>query len=68
MVVFPPYQIPVVVENGKDGYVLYIESGGQFENDVWTVVHCQGGIVRHYTTDQVRVFKNATFQIKPTKS
>jgi hypothetical protein len=62
--VFPPYPLPVIVENNKEGYVLYIESGGQFENDIWTIVHKEGGIVRHYTTKQVKVIQNATYSIK----
>ena len=63
MIVFAPYPIPVVVENDKDGYVLYIDSMGMYENDVWCVVHCNGGVVRHYTTDQIRIYQNSTFQI-----
>jgi hypothetical protein len=63
MVTFPPYPIPVLVENNKEGYLLYIESGGQHENDTWTIVHKDGGIVRHYLTSQVLIIKNATFDI-----
>lgn len=66
MIAFPPYPIPVIVEN-KKGYVLYIESSGMLENDIWTVVHCEGGVVRHYTTNQVLVYKNATFDITINK-
>jgi len=55
--------IPVVVEGNKDGYALYVTNSGMLENDVWCVVHCDGGIVRHYTTDQIRIFHNATFKI-----
>lgn len=55
--------IPVIVEEDKEGYAIYVESGGQFENDIWTVVHCQGGVVRHYTTDQILIHKNSTFGI-----
>lgn len=64
---YPPYPIPVVVEDGKDGYTLYIESGGQYENDIWTVVHKDGGIVRHYNSSQIRVLKNSTFDITKTQ-
>jgi len=39
--------LPVIVEN----------------DDAWCVVHCQGGIVRHYRSDQIRVYINATFDI-----
>lgn len=64
MIKFCPYPIPVVVEGDKDGYVLYVESSKMLENDVWTIVHCDGGIIRHYTTDQVRVHQNLTFGIR----
>ena len=56
--------IPVVVENGKEGYAIYVESGGMFENDSFCVVHCDGGIVRHYTTDEIRIHHNETYTIK----
>ena len=55
----------IVIENDQEieAYLLYVESGGQYENDIWTCVHCDGGIVRHYTTDQIRIHKNSTFNI-----
>lgn len=56
--------IPVVVENDKDGYAIYVSDSGAFENDIWCVVLCQGGYVRHYTTDQIRIYKNATLNIE----
>lgn len=64
MITFCPYPVPVVVETDKDGYLLYVQSGQQFENDIWCVVLCDGGIVKHYNTSQVRIFNNATFGIK----
>ena len=56
--------IPVVVEGNKDGYALYVTNSGMFENDVWCVALCDGGHVRHYTSDQIRMYVNATFNIK----
>ena len=56
--------LPVVVEGTRDGYALYVESSGMWENDTWCVVLCDGGIVRHYTTSQIRVHLNATFGIR----
>jgi hypothetical protein len=56
--------IPVVVEGNKDGYALYVVNSGMFENDVWCVALCEGGHVRHYTSDQVKIYVNATFNIK----
>lgn len=58
--------IPVITEHGE-GYAIYVESGGQFENDIWTVCLCEGGLVRHYNTSQIRIYKNATFGIYEKK-
>lgn len=55
--------IPVIVEGSKDGYAIYVRDGSTWENDIWCVVHCSGGIVRHYRSDQITVHKNATFDI-----
>jgi hypothetical protein len=55
--------VPVVVEGDKDGYALYASNSGMLENDVWCVVLCDGGYVRHYNTDQIRIYFNATFDI-----
>jgi len=56
--------IPVVTLDGDDGYAIYVTNSGMFENDVWCVVLCKGGIIRHYTSDQLRIYKNATFTIE----
>jgi len=55
--------IPVIVEENKDGYAIYVSNGGTLENDIWCVVHCDGGIVRHYRSDQIKIHANATFGI-----
>jgi len=54
--------IPVVTPLG-DGYALYVRDSGTFENDVWTVVIENGGTILHFRTDQLKIFKNATFDI-----
>jgi hypothetical protein len=59
--------IPVIVE-GKEGYAIYVTNGGQFENDIWCVVQCEGGIVRHYRSDQIKIHQNGTFNIEPLKN
>lgn len=56
--------IPVVVEDGKEGYAMYVRDGGTFENDIWCVVLCDGGVVRHYRSDQIKVYRNMTFDIE----
>ena len=55
--------IPVLTEDNREGYAIYVESSGMFENDIWCVVLCEGGIIRHYNTSQIRIHKNATFGI-----
>ena len=59
--------IPVVVEGDKDGYALYVRDGGAFENDIWCVVLCDGGHVRHYMSDQIKMYVNATLGITKEK-
>lgn len=55
--------IPVIVEEGKEGYAIYVTNSGTFENDIWCVIHCDGGVVRHYRSDQIRIHKNETLNI-----
>lgn len=56
--------IPIVVKRtGEVGYAIYVESSGIFENDVWTCVLTNGGTIRHYTTEQIVIHANATFEI-----
>ena len=56
--------IPVVVEGDKEGYAIYVVNNGMLENDVWCVVLKEGGIVRHYLSNQIRIHFNMTFDIK----
>ena len=56
--------IPVVVEGHKDGYAIYVTNSGMYENDVWCVVLCESGTVRHYLTSQIKIYQNLTFNIK----
>lgn len=55
--------MPVVTPMG-DGYAIYVESGGMFENDVWTVCMALDGSIKHFNTSQVRMWQNATFGIE----
>jgi hypothetical protein len=59
---FPPSPIPVTTPLG-DGYILYITPGGMLENDEITVVLLDGGRIKHFTSDQVRIWKNSTYEI-----
>jgi len=67
MIVFAPYPIPVVTPLG-DAYLVYVESSNLFENDVWTCCLCDGGDVKHFTTEQIKVYKNLTFGINEKKA
>ena len=55
--------IPVTTPMG-DGYILYVRDGGTWENDIFAVVLTQGGTIRHFRSDQLNVWANATFGIK----
>jgi len=55
--------IPVIVEDNKNGYAIYVTDSGMLENDIWCVVLCDGGIVKHYCSNQIRIFHNKTFNI-----
>ena len=48
----------------EDGYAIYVTNSGMYEDDVWTVTLCKEGIVRHYTTSQIRIHHNSTFGIE----
>jgi hypothetical protein len=57
------HPFPVVTEQGEEGYAIYVESSGMYDNDVWCVVLCNGGFIKHYNTSQLRIHHNATFEI-----
>lgn len=59
-----PIQI-IVIEHGVEieGFALYVESGGPHANDIWTVAHCETGVIRHYTTKQLKYPSNQTFNV-----
>jgi hypothetical protein len=54
--------LPVVTPMG-DGYAIYVRDGGTWENDIWCVVLEKSGSILHFRSDQIRMFKNATFDI-----
>ena len=56
--------IPLVTPCGP-GYAIYVQSGNTFEDDIWCVALTNGGTLRHFTTDQLCMYHNATFGIKP---
>ena len=58
--------MPVVTPVG-DGYAIYVESSGMFENDVWTVCLSEDGSIKHFQSSQLKMYQNATFEIKKAK-
>ena len=63
MIYEPNYPTPCDTPLG-DGYVWYIKSNGFLENDEVTVILCNTGEVRHFTTDQIKIWHNETYKIK----
>jgi len=59
--------MPVVTPLGN-GYAIYVVNSGTFENDIFTVVLEEGGIIKHFRTDQIKIYSNATFDIKKVDS
>lgn len=55
--------IPVLTEHGK-GYVWFVRNGGNWENDIFCIILCDGGKVRFYTNRQFTIERNETFEIK----
>jgi len=56
--------IPVIIkENGAEAMAIYVVTGGSFENDLWTVILCNGGDVITVRIDQIKMYNNKTFDI-----
>jgi hypothetical protein len=59
--------IPVITPLGG-GHAIYATNSGAFENDIWAVALEEGGKIMHFRTDQINVYKNATFDITDEKT
>jgi len=59
--------IPVITPIGG-GYAIYVSHGGTFENDIWTIVMEKGGNILHFRSDQIKLYKNATFDISSNEN
>ncbi len=55
--------MPVETELGF-GMMIYVRDGGTFANDVFAIVLDKDGIIRHFTTDQFKLVRNDTFDIR----
>lgn len=47
-----------------DAYIWYIKDNGQFENDEYCCVLLTGGSIKHFLSDQVQIWTNATYGIQ----
>lgn len=59
-------KLPVKTVLGE-GYVLYVETGGAFSNDLFTVA-LDDGTIKHFLSSQLLVVPNGTLGIKPDAS
>lgn len=50
-----------------DAYILYVTSNGFLENDEFTCVLMDGGQVKHFSSDMIRIWHNETYGIKKRK-
>jgi hypothetical protein len=55
--------IPCTTPQG-DGYIWYVRSNGQWENDEFTVILTHDGSVMHFTSSQIKIWHNETYGIK----
>lgn len=67
MIYEPSHPVPCKTPLG-DGYVWYIKTNGFLENDEVTVILIDGGDVRHFTMDQIKIWTNGTYNIKANES
>ena len=51
-----------------DGYILYVKSNGFLENDEFCIIMCDGGDLKHFTTDQIKIYHNKTYSINKQKN
>lgn len=55
--------IPCTTPLGN-GWIWYIKDNGMLENDELTIILFEGGLIKHFTTDQVKIWQNETYDIK----
>lgn len=56
--------LPLIIkETGQEAMAIYVNSSGTFENDIFTIVLCEGGDIIHVRTDQIKMYNNKTFDI-----
>ena len=55
--------MPVETELGY-GMLIYVRDGGTFSNDVFAIALDKDGVIRHITTEQFKLVRNDTFNIR----
>jgi hypothetical protein len=55
--------VPVVTEIGN-AYLLYVKSNGFLEEDEFACVMQKDGSIKHFTSSQIKIWKNATYKIE----
>lgn len=55
--------IPIVSPIGE-GYILYVKSNGYLEEDEFACVMQKDGSIKHFTSSQIKIWKNATYKIE----
>lgn len=55
--------MPVETDLGY-GMLIYVRDGGTFSNDIFAIVLDKDGVIRHMTTEQFRLVRNDTFDIR----
>ena len=63
MITFTPHPIKVVTPEG-DAMIIFVKDSGVFENDEWCCVMLKDGSVKHFLSNQIKIFSNETFGIK----
>ena len=59
------FKSPIAVKTPLgDGYLFYVQSGGTWENDIFTVILQKGGGIRHFRSDQINIWSNGTWDIE----
>lgn len=59
------FQIPIPCTTPLgDALIWYVKPNGFLENDELTCIMLDGGIIKHFTTAQVRIWHNETYEIK----
>jgi hypothetical protein len=63
MIFEPKNPVPCVTPLG-DAYIFYIKTNGFLENDEVACILVKDGSLKHFTTDQIKIWHNQTYKIE----